>query len=326
MMLSRVAENLYWMTRYIERAEDTARLINAVTLMALDMPSEVKFGWSALLKVAGLDKLFFEHHDEANEAAVMRFLIQDEDNPSSIMMCISMARENTRTFREVLPWELWEWVNELYLFARTELPEHLDRRQRYDLLQGIIRRRQSIVGLLSGTMSRDDVFQFLRMGRNLERADMTSRVLDASHAVILPTDNPAGVQYNDLLWMNILKSLSAYQMYRRHVSVHASSAQVIDFLLKDRKFPRTVSHCLGEIVSVVETLPRSEGVLKAVETVQSRLLQADGEQLTRHGLHAFLDEVQVGLMGIDQALRENYFRLPELASQQLSIERVESAA
>jgi uncharacterized alpha-E superfamily protein len=325
-MLSRVAESLYWMTRYIERAEDTARLINAVTLMALDMPSEVKFGWGTLLKVAGLDELFFSSHDEANEAAVMRFLIQDEENPSSILMCITQARENTRTFREVLPWELWEWVNEMYLFARNELPEHLDRRQRYELLQGIIRRRQSIVGLLSGTMSRDDAFQFLRLGRNMERADMTSRILDVSHAVILPGVNPAGAQYNDLLWMNILKSMSAYQMYRRHVSVHASSSQVIDFLLKDLKFPRTVSHCLAEVIDVVRTLPRSEAVLKAVEKVQFKLREADGEQLAEYGLHAFIDEVQLGLMEIDQAVRESYFRLPDKTQHQSFWERAESAA
>lgn len=325
-MLSRVAENLYWMTRYVERAEDTARLINAVTLMALDMPSEVQFGWDALLKVAGLDKLFFSRHKEADEAAVMRFLIQDEENPSSILMCITQARENTRTFREVLPWELWEWVNEMYLFARTELPEHLDRRRRYELLQGIIRRRQSIVGLLAGTMSRDDAFQFLRLGRNLERADMTSRILDASHAVILPSDSPTSAQYNDLLWMNILKSLSAYQMYRRHVSVHASSTQVIDFLLKDRMFPRTVSHCLGEIIDVLHSLPKSDAVLKAVEKVQFRLHQADGEQLAANGLHAFIDEVQVGLMAIDQAVRENYFRQVGQAARQSSGVRAEAAA
>ncbi len=324
MMLSRVAENLYWMTRYIERAEDTARLINAVTLMSLDMPSEVKLGWDALLKVAGVNERFFLRYDEANEADVMRFLIQDEDNPSSIMMCITMARENTRTFREVLPWELWEWVNELYLFAKHELPEHLERRQRYELLQGIIRRRQSIVGLLAGTMSRDDAFQFLRMGRNLERADMTSRILDASQAVILPTDSPAGPQLNDLLWMNILKSLSAYQMYRRHVSVHASSSQVIDFLLKNQQFPRSVSHCLGEIVDVVQTLPRSAAVLKVVGKVQDRLRQADGTQLAGHGLHAFIDEVQLGLIAINQAVRENYFRLQDLAQRQSSTEAAEA--
>ncbi|TCV79276.1 alpha-E domain-containing protein [Sulfurirhabdus autotrophica] len=312
MMLSRVAEKLYWMTRFMERAEDTSRLINAVTLMTLDMPGDATFGWDSLLKVAGLDELFFEHYPEANESAVMRFLIQDERNPSSIMTCIAHARENTRTFREVLPWESWEWVNELYLFAKKALPGELDRRQRYEVLQGIIRRRQSIVGLLSGTMSSDDAYQFLRLGRNIERADMTSRILDVSHAVILPTDTPAGEQYNDLLWMNILKALSAYQMYRRHISVHASSTQVIGLLLHDLRFPRTINHCLTEIADVVQALPQPESVMVSVRTSQDMLASANSEALAKAGLHEFIDQLQIGLTRIDTALRERYFRLPEI--------------
>lgn len=311
-MLSRVAENLYWMTRYMERAEDTARLINAVTLMSLDMPSGASFGWDALVRVAGLDHLFFAHYPEANEAEVMRFLIQDEDNPSSIMACVTHARENTRTFREVLPWESWEWVNELYLYARRQLPGDLDRRHRYEVLQGIIRRRQSIVGLLAGTMSRDAAFQFLRVGRNLERADMTSRILDVSHAVILPAGDPAGAQYGDMLWMNILKALSAYPMYRRHVSVHADSARVLDYLLKDPLLPRTVAHCLREIEDVLHTLPRPEPVLDAVAQVRAVLDTADGAALAKAGLHEFIDRLQIGLKATGQALGERYFRHPDL--------------
>lgn len=314
-MLSRVAENLYWMTRYMERAEDTSRLINAVTLMTLDMPSGASFGWDALVRIAGLDQLFFEHYPEANERAVMRFLIQDERNPSSIMTCITQARENTRTFREVLPWESWEWVNELYLYAMRELPGELDRSRRYEVLQTIIRHRQSIVGLLSGTMSRDDTFQFLRLGRNVERADMTSRILDVSHAVILPTDT-SGAQYGDLLWMNILKALSAYQMYRRHVSVHAKSAQVIDFLLKDSLFPRSVTHCLTEIAEVLKVLPRSGPVLQTVRDAQAMLDTAEGAVLAQADLHEFIDHLQVGLTAINAALRERYFRLPDTRQQQ----------
>lgn len=319
-MLSRVAENLYWMTRYMERADDTARLINAVTLMTLDMPSGAKFGWDALLMVAGLDQQFFTHYQEADENAVMHFLIQDERNPSSIMACITRARENTRSFREVLPVELWEWVNELYLYARKELPGQLGRRHRYEVLQGIIRRRQSIVGLLSGAMSRDEAFQFLVLGRNFERAEMTSRILDVSHAVILPADTPTGEHYGDLLWMNILKAISGYQMYRRHVSVHASSAQVIDFLLKDLLFPRTVAHCLAEMAARLQVLPRPEPVLAVLRETQAMLDKADGAALSQAGLHEFIDRLQVGLGAINLALRERYFpvsdaRLPESLSE-----------
>ncbi|HWS03586.1 MAG TPA: alpha-E domain-containing protein, partial [Gammaproteobacteria bacterium] len=191
-MLARVAENLYWMARYLERAEDTARLINATTMMLIDMPRGASFGWEALLTVAGLDELFKKHYEEATETAVMNFLIQDEHNPSSIFACIHLARENTRSFREVLPRESWEWVNELYLYAKAHMNQALDRRKRLEVLTEIIRRRQAVVGLLSGTMSRDEAFQFLRLGRNVERADMTSRVLDVSYALNLPRE---GSQY-----------------------------------------------------------------------------------------------------------------------------------
>jgi uncharacterized alpha-E superfamily protein len=307
MMLSRVAESLYWMTRYMERAEDTARLINAVTLMSLDMPRDVRFGWDTLIRVAGLDQLFYSRNQEVNETAVIRFLQRDESNPSSILACITRARENTRTFREVLPWECWEWVNELYLYARTNLTHDLDRRRRYEVLQAIIRRRQSIVGLLAGTMSRDAAFQFLRLGRNVERADMTTRILDVSCAVMLPSGDPAAAQYGDLLWMNILKALSAYQMYRRYVSVHADSAKVIEFVLRNREFPRTVTHCLREMAEVLRTLPQPAAPLAAV---QDLIVSVDGAPLaTLSGaqLHALTDQIQFGLARIDTALRKQYF-------------------
>lgn len=310
-MLSRAAENLYWMTRYMERAEDTARLINAVTLMTLDMPSGASFGWNALIRVAGLDQLFYEHYPEANESAVMRFLIHDSHNPSSIMACITLARENTRTFREILPWESWEWVNELYLFAKKQLRDDLDRRYRYEVLKGIIRRRQAIVGLLAGTMSRDAAFQFLRAGRNVERADMTSRILDVSHAVILPAGDPTGAHYSDLLWMNILKALSAYQMYRRQVSVHADSAQVVDYLLKNPLFPRAVAHCLGEITEVLTLLPSPETVLGVVTKTRVLVETADSQALAASGLHEFADRLQVKLNEIHNAFLARYFRTAE---------------
>ncbi len=314
-MLSRVAENLYWMTRYMERAEDTARLINAVTLMSLDMPHDVRFGWDTLLRVAGIDQLFYTHYRDANETAVIRFLQRDELNTSSILACITRARENTRTFREVLPWECWEWVNELYLYARANLTHDLDRRRRYEVLQAIIRRRQSIVGLLAGTMSRDAAFQFLRLGRNVERADMTTRILDVSCAVMLPSGDPAAAQYGDLLWMNILKALSAYQMYRRYVSVHADSQNVIEFVLRNREFPRTVSHCLREIVEVLRTLPRPDVPLASVLDVVATLDGAQPAELPGASLHRLTDQIQMGLARIDDALRTQYFRAGNVTAE-----------
>lgn len=308
-MLSRVAENLYWMTRYMERAEDTARLINAVTLMTLDMPKGGGFGWDTLIKIAGQDDLFFEHYKEANESSVMRFLIHDEFNPSSILTCIVNARENTRTFREVLPWESWEWVNELYLYAKRAFPLPQDRRNRYDVLQEIIRRRQSIIGLLSGSMSVGTTASFLAIGRNLERADMTSRILDVSHTIILPQETQDVEGAADLIWTNILKALSAYQMYRRHVSVHAASAKVIDFLLKDTMFPRSVTYCIRQIAGSLSDLPGPRPVLAETEAARKLVFARSGDGLDKEGLHQLVDEIQISLMRIDRALHEQYFSL-----------------
>lgn len=302
-MLARVAENLYWMTRYLERAEDTARLINATTMMLIDMPPGASFGWEALLTVAGLDEAFHEHYSDASETAVMSFLIQDERNPSSIFACIRLARENTRTFREVLPRESWEWVNELYLYASTHLTSALDRRKRFEVLTEIIRRRQAVVGLLSGTMSRDEAFQFMRLGRNIERADMTSRVLDVNHALILPRRDS---QYYNQIWMSALSALSAYQMYRRHVSVHAEGAKVLAFLLNNAQFPRTVRHCLNEIQAALAELPGNKP-RRRVQSLQADLDGADFHALAQHGLHSFCDGVQKGLARLHDDIADTYF-------------------
>jgi len=303
-MLARVAENLYWMARYLERAEDTARLINATTMMLIDMPRGASFGWEALLTVAGLDELFKKHYEEATEMAVMNFLIQDEHNPSSIFACIHLARENTRSFREVLPRESWEWVNELYLYAKAHMNQALDRRKRLEVLTEIIRRRQAVVGLLSGTMSRDEAFQFLRLGRNIERADMTSRVLDVSYALNLPRE---GSQYYDLIWMSALKALSAYQMYRRHVSIRAQGSKVLAFLLSDPKFPRSVRHCLNEMRAALDELP-GDKPLRTLRGIQAGLDNADFRALAKAGLHDYCDTLQAGLAELSGDIADTYFR------------------
>lgn len=308
-MLARVAENLYWMARYLERAEDTARLVNATTLMLMDMPRGASFGWEDLLKVVGLSEPFHALYDEASENAVMSFLIQDERNPSSIFACVRHARENTRTFREVLPRESWEWVNELYLYTSTHKSSALDRRKRIEVLTEIIRRRQAVVGLLAGTMSRDEAFQFMRLGRNVERADMTSRVLDVSYAVNLPFK---GGQFYDLVWMSVLQALSAHQMYRRHVGVHAKAHKVIHFLLNDPLFPRSVRHCLGELQSALAELP-GEGPQRQVVSLIRELDAADARKLAQTGLHGFCDRLQAGLGLLSDAIGNSYFRAAHTA-------------
>lgn len=309
-MLSRVAENLYWMARYLERAENTARLINSTTQLLLDLPRGASFGWDVLLRVAGLDDLYGRTYGEPNEEDIMRFLIQDEENPSSIASSIHCARENTRTFREVLPREFWERVNSLYLFVRANAADAArSRSQRYAVLDGVIERRQSIVGLLMGTMSHDVAYQFIELGRNVERADMTTRIVDVNSAVLLPSDGVVSRAVLERLWMGTLKALSAYQMYRRHVGVHIEGAGVVHFLLTDSHFPRSVVHCLSEIEGCLAALPNSTGAMKTMRTAWRRLEQMRFEGLPPVVLHDYLDQVQADLGGIHAAVAQQYFYL-----------------
>ncbi|MDD4880995.1 MAG: alpha-E domain-containing protein [Gallionellaceae bacterium] len=309
-MLSRVAESLYWMTRYLERAENTARLINSSTQVLLDLPKGAHFGWDVLISVAGLQDQVKKRGIKLDEASIMRFLIEDEENPSSILSSIQFARENTRTFREVLPMEIWERINGMYLYIRQSAKKATrGRGERYEVLNGVIERRQSIVGLLMGSMSHDIAYQFLKLGRNLERADMTTRIVDVNSAVVLPTDPVLAVPAMERLWMSTLNALSAYQMYRCHVGVHVRAHDVVQFLLKDPHFPRTVHHCLDEIEGCLSVLPSNQEAMRAARHAWRRLDRMNLNGLAPVVLHEYLDQVQADLGAIHDAVSRHYFYL-----------------
>jgi len=308
-MLSRVAESLYWMTRYLERAENTARLINATTHVLLDLPRGASFGWDVLLKVAGLDLLFGEHYSEHDEASIMRFLISDERNPSSIVSCIRGARENSRTLREVLPRVAWERINGMYLMINSRSDQAIERSRRYRLLDELIERRQSVIGLLSDCMSHDVAFQFIKLGRYLERGDMSTRILDINAAVLMPRQQSTEDPEVALLWMAVLESLNAYQMYRRHVSVHVRGVEVVEFLLRDAHFPRTVRYCLEELEGSLSQLPNHAGPMKLLRVAERRLQGMRMEQLNPALRHEYLDALQSDLARVHDEIAATYFHL-----------------
>jgi uncharacterized alpha-E superfamily protein len=272
------------------------------------LPRGASFGWDVLLMAAGLDDLYGRHHDAANEAEIMRFLIQDERNPSSIVASIHNARENTRTFREVLPMEIWERINALYLYTRDNAARATESRsQRYEVLNGVIERRQSIIGLLVGSMSQDLAYQFIKLGRNLERADMTTRILDVNSAVSVPDEAAAAQTARERLWMSTLNALSAYQMYRQHVCVHVEAGAVLRFLLRDSHFPRTVSHCLGEIETCLSVLVDYAKPLGIARAIWRRLDAMDLDHLTTDALHDHMDHIQADLADLHDAISRQYF-------------------
>jgi uncharacterized alpha-E superfamily protein len=306
-MLSRVAENLYWMARYLERADDTARLINGTTHLLLDLPRGASFGWDILPEVVGLEREFRELYVLADEASIVRFLILDDRNPSSIVSCIRNAREDCRTLREVLPPTAWERINSLYLFVSAHAGAALGRTQRYNFLNEVIERRQAIIGFLSCCVSHDVSFQFIRLGRNLERADMTTRIVDITSAVLLRHQRVDEDPSLNLLWMGVLKSLDAYQMYRRHVAVDVAGPAVVDFLIKDPQFPRAVRYSLREVERCLSTMPHNAVLLRLLAAAQARIQAMQPEALSAAMRHRYLDALQSDLVGLDQEIARQYF-------------------
>jgi uncharacterized alpha-E superfamily protein len=312
-MLSRVAERLYWMARYIERAENTARMVMAFSHLALDMPRSVQLSWKSMLSTTGGDEAFSHHYQRDDERNCVKFLLADLDNPGSIMTSLTGARENVRTTRDLVPSEAWESVNELYLFGKAHAESGVGKRGRYAFLSEIISRCQQITGLLAGTMSHDHAYDFIRSGRNLERADMSSRLLDVAGIGLLSKDEDMQ-PFENLLWINILKSVSGFQMYRQHVRRRVSGSLVIQFMLQDRQFPRAVAHALGEVESSLSHLPRNELPLRYIAQVKRHVQDAKIDTLLKPDeLHQFLDHIQQEMAETHASIAENWFRLDRAA-------------
>jgi uncharacterized alpha-E superfamily protein len=310
-MLSRVAERVYWMARYLERVENTARLINVHHALLLDLPSEANIGWGPLLDILGCREAFDSSAANSDSDSVQGFIAADMANPSSLLSSLQQARENARTTRELVPTEGWRAVNQLHLYAREKLPRE-SAQNRHDVLTGIISRCQGISGLLAGTMSQGVAYQFIRVGRNLERADMTTRLIDVAAAVLL-SDRGELRRYNNTLWMAILRSMSAYQMYRQHVRRRVLGSDVIEYLLKNSEFPRAVVHCLGEVETSLRKLPKPEAALERTGSVIAKLRGVDTSSLDIGGMHELIDELQLDVGAVHTAIQRTWF-LPEEAA------------
>lgn len=313
MMLSRVAENLYWMARYLERAENTARLVNVNTHLLLDLPPKVRPGWAPLIEITGSEALFRAHYDTPDEHSVVKFLLADGANPGSILSSLGMARENARTVRDYMPREAWEQVNALTLQARASLAAGLGHRRRYDYLREVITGVQQITGLLAGTMTHDEGYQFLRLGRNLERADMTIRIIDVRSANLLAEAGGGLSPFANIQWMSVLKSLSAYQMYRRAMQVRVRRPDVLKFLFKERLFPRAFYHTVCEVETCLRALPRSAAAMVQVEELKRFVTGAHPETMAQAELHAFIDRLEQQLGALDAAIGRSYFLVPAAA-------------
>lgn len=307
-MLSRVAENIYWMARNIERAENTARLIGVNTNLLLDLPKKMHLGWDSLIDIAGINDLFAQRYQEVTERNVIKFLIQDPANPSSILSSLSRAREAARTVRDFIPREVWEQINSLYQFTKQNANGAQVQRQRYDFIRSLTLGAQTITGLLAGTMTHDEGYHFLRMGRNLERADMSTRIIDVRSENLLPDSDDHLAPFESIQWLSVLRSLSAYQMYRRALNQPVRRSLVLEFLFTNVEFPRTYNHCVSEVISCLEKLPRNDEPLRICLHLQRIVGEENYRKMSQQRLHDFVDDLQIGLADVNQSIYDNYFR------------------
>jgi uncharacterized alpha-E superfamily protein len=315
-MLARVVENVYWLSRYLERAENTARIIGVNTNLLLDLPGGIAPGWLPLVDISGNRAEFDAKGTKGEERDVVNFLIADHKNPGSICSSLTAARENARTLREILPTEAWELLNEFFAEFNKDLSTGINKRTRFDFLKRIVVTLQTIAGMLDGTMNRNDAHTFGMLGRNLERADMTSRIVDVRSAQLLPAETPELRPFETVQWMSVLKSLSGYQMYRLKMRTRVKRTEVLQFLLRDDEFPRSCQFCLKQLENALTPLPRSDGVLEVLEGAAKFIQRAPLATLDQPGLHELIDDIQLRISNVHSRLAEIYFPSGDISGVQ----------
>ena len=314
-MLSRVANSIYWMNRYIERAENIARIIDVNVQLTLDLGESIAEQWDPLVTITGDKAAFQERYGKATRENVEKFLMFDMQNPNSIAACLRQARENARCIRETIPPELWEELNKFYHTIRGTDPASIAE-EPCPFLELVKASSQLLIGIIDGCMSRGEAWHFARLGRLLERADKTSRILDVKYFLLLPTVQDVGTPLDIIEWSALLKSASALQMYHRSRG-RISPAQVVDFLILDRDFPRSIRFCLERAdKSLQAILGDSVGPTPASTELNHLCSQFDFtyvDDIIEEGLHEFLDRFQSRLNRVDDAIYATFFALQPFA-------------
>ena len=316
-MLSRVADSIYWMSRYIERAENVARFISVNLNLSLDMPGESGEQWLPLVITTGDDELFVSQYGTATKEKVVHFLTFDETNPNSIQSCLRTARENARGVREIISAEMWEHINKFYLLVRDfgSLDQVLDKP--YQFFEQVNMSGQQFSGVTDSTMTHGEAWHFCHLSRMIERADKTSRILDVKYFILLPQPTDVGTPYDDIQWAALLRSASALEMYRQRYG-RITPAEVVQFLVLDQEFPRAVLHCLTQanesLHAISGTVPGGFSNLPEQRLGQlwAELAYTKAEEVIADGLHEFVDRFQRRLNMVSEAVHDTFFHMQTL--------------
>lgn len=318
-MLSRVANSIYWMCRYIERAENVARFISVNLNLLLDMPSEKGKHWEPLVMITGDQKLFEKHCPDCTQEqeAVIRFLTFERQYPNSILTCLAAARENARSIREIISSEMWEHLNNFYLELADNGSQSMALEDPHRFFKIIQMRSHLFTGLLDCTMSHGEPWNFARIGMMLERADKTSRILDVKYFMLLPQADLVNSPIDNIQWMAVLKSASAFEMFRKRHH-HITPRNVADFLIFDSQFPRSIRHCISKaqvcLHRITGSSPGSAGnaAEKRLGRLKADLEYTDIDEVIAQGMHEYLDGLQTRLNQVDGAIGTTFFNLKPL--------------
>ena len=293
-MLSSTAEKTYWLSRYIERIENTSRLIIVNSDLLLDIPHDESDDLKHLIQITGHLNDFKKKNTKEN---VFYFLIQDVKNPSSIKFSIEMAKMNSRYLLTMLPKSAWEQFNNLYLDFNSKNKPYSE-----DLYQ-IIRNSQRFFAIISDGMQRNDVFNFIKLGRFIERADMLSRIIEDQ---ILRKENHVNKYYQNLQWSSVLRSVNGFESFKTINKDNLSQEVVLKFLIMEKLFPRSLKYCVEKLLEVQKYLPKSSLVKKDISIL---LEDFSNDDLFRNDkkMLKLLDNFQLGLINVDKAINDRFF-------------------
>jgi uncharacterized alpha-E superfamily protein len=309
-MLGKTANGLYWMYRYLERAENTARLIETGQRIALTRSGGASDDWTSVMQTAGSNLGHAAKHDEVTRDNAIDWMLRAADNPSSVRACVEAARQNARMVRTALTNEVWSAMNGCYIDVKQALARKVSERDLPSVL-GMIRQRTALVrGATHGTMLRNDMYDFARIGTFLERADNTARILDTKYYVLLPSASAVGSRLDNVQWEVILRSVSAEGAYRTTYGQKVRSTDIARFLILDRRMPRSLGFCCTKIRDNLGYLASDYGTKlgshSLADALCKRFLTHDVEAIFDYGLHEYIQDVVAALHELGTQIETDY--------------------
>lgn len=292
-MLGRTANGLYWMFRYIERAENIARLVDAGMRVSLTRSGNADEDWDGVLQSAGAREEFLQHHDKVTSADAIDYMLRDKSNLSSVMSCIEFGRNNARMVRTALTRETWEATNEFWIELKSLLARKVKAAELPQVIDVIKHRAGLVRGAFHGSMLRNDQYNFSRIGTFIERADNTARILDVKYYVLLPAAAQVGSSLDNAQWESILRSVSAHRSYGWVYDAEYKPSNIADFLILNGRMPRSLAYCYEKIVSNLGHLGEEYGEKHAAHdtaaTILATLQKTTISRVMDQGLHEFLE-------------------------------------